>query len=213
MESRSPSSPARQPPAPAGPSSDCPKAAPLAIQVGVFRAEKNQAGALEAFAKVRERLPEAQLAFIGDGPEREAVERRAAELGAGEWAHFLGMRADAAALTGLADIQLLPSIADAMPMTTLEAMALGVPVLATDVGDVRRTLGEAGSIVAAGDVDAFAEECLRLLSDPEARRRMGDAGRDRAQLFDSAAMVRRFEALYTAARSGSAPIPAVEAAG
>lgn len=190
-----------------------PEGVPLAIQVGVFRAEKNQRGALDAFREVRGQVADARLAFVGDGKKLEEVERRVEEIGAGDWAHFLGRRSDVPALLVLADLMLLPSISDAMPMTILEAMAVGVPVVATDVGDVRRTLGDAGVCVPAGDETAFAEQCIRLFSNPELRARMGEAGRARVRSFDLSAMVRGYEALFEAATAGSPPIPAVEADG
>ncbi len=188
-----------------------PEGAPLAMQVGVFRAEKNQAGGIEAFAKVRERVPDAELVLVGDGPLREEVEAGAERIGADKWAHFLGQRSDVPALLALADLQLLPSLADAMPMTILESMAVGVPILATDVGDVRSTVGDAGSIVPAADAEALAAECARMLSDPQLLERYGAAGRARIGEFDAAAMVRRYEALFAAAIAGGAPVAAVEA--
>jgi glycosyltransferase involved in cell wall biosynthesis len=186
-----------------------PEPAPLAMQVGVFRAEKNQLGALEAFRRVRERVAGAQLVFVGDGPMREAVERRAGEIGAGEWAHFLGHRSDVPALLEIADLMLQPSISDAMPMTVLESMALGVPVVATDVGDVRRVLGETGVCVAREDAESLAGECVRLFSDPALRARMGRAAAERARAYDSSRMVRRYEALFDAACDGRAPLGAI----
>jgi glycosyltransferase involved in cell wall biosynthesis len=189
-----------------------PDGKPLAIQVGTFRREKNQIGAVEAFRVLRGRIPEAQLAFVGEGPTLESVRRRAEEIGAGEAIHFLGFRPDAASVISLADVFILPSISDAMPMTVLESMAVGVPVLASDVGDVRSLVGDTGVCVPAGDTEALARECARLLEDDDLRARLGDAARRRAPAFDSAAMVRRYEALFAAAVAGEPPIGAVAAA-
>lgn len=185
--------------------------APLVVQVGVFRVEKNQAGALEAMARVRESIPDAELLFVGDGPIKAEVERRAEELGAGDWAHFLGHRGDIGPLLRIADLQILPSISDAMPMVVLEALAVGTPVLATDVGDVRETLGDAGACVAVGDTEAMAAECVRLLADPDLRERMARAGRERSRDFDASLMARRYMALFGAAAAGEPPIAAVDA--
>lgn len=186
-----------------------PATAPVALQVGVFRAEKNQIGALEAFARVREQVPEARLLFAGEGPTLPVVERRAAELGAGEWACFLGNREDVPALLALSDLLLLPSTSDAMPVTVLEGMALGVPLLATDVGDVRRVVGDAGVCVPPGDPDALREAAVELLGDAALRGRLAAAARARAPGFDAATMVRRYEALFAAARNGGDPVAAV----
>jgi L-malate glycosyltransferase len=186
-----------------------PESAPLAMQVSVFRPQKNQLGTLEAFERVRERVADAHLVFVGSGPLQEAVERRAREIGAEEWTHFLGHRTDAPALLKLADLMLQPSNSEAMPMTMLEGMALGVPILATDVGDVRQMLGDAGVCVPAGDEEALAAECVRLLGDAELRSRMGAAGVARARAYDATEMARKYEALLGAARLGAPPRAAV----
>ncbi|HEX2096855.1 MAG TPA: glycosyltransferase [Solirubrobacterales bacterium] len=171
----------------------------VAMQVAVFREEKNQLGALEAVAVARERIPALQLVFVGDGFTRPGVEARAAELGGGEWVRFVGERDDVPALLGLADAMLLPSLADAMPMTVLEAMAIGVPVVASDVGDVAETLGDAGVCVPPGDPGAIADALVRLHADPPLRAAMAEAGRARARAFDSTEMTRRYAALFEAA--------------
>jgi len=184
----------------------------LVTQIGVFREEKNQRGALGAVAAARAAGADAHLVFVGDGAEREAVEARARELGA-DWAHFLGFRADVPALLALTDLMLQPSLADAMPMTVLEAMALGVPVVATDVGDVAAMLdGRAGVTVPASDEAALGAACAELLADDERRAEMGRAGREIAAAFDSAAMVRSYELLFQAAHDGKPPTSAVPGA-
>ncbi|HEX8752625.1 MAG TPA: glycosyltransferase [Solirubrobacterales bacterium] len=178
---------------------------PLVVQVGLFRPEKNQLGALEALAAVREQVPNTQLAFVGAGPTQAEVEERAAEMGASGWVHFLGSRKDAPSIMALADLSILPSISDAMPMTVLESMAVGTPLLATDVGDVRETLGDAGLCVPAEEPRALAAECVSLLKDEGRRAAMAAAGSERARDFDAAAMVDRYEALFRAAVSGTPP--------
>jgi glycosyltransferase involved in cell wall biosynthesis len=180
-----------------------PEDAKVAVHVAAFRAEKNQMGALEGLAEIHKRLEDVHLVFLGDGPPREDLERRARELGAEEWVHFLGFRDDVPAILSLSDIMILPSISDAMPMTVLEAMALGVPVVATDVGDVRVTLADkAGICVPVGDPEAFENACYELLSSPERLAEAGRAGIERARDFDSEAMVRQYSELFGAARNG-----------
>lgn len=182
-----------------------PEGAPMALQVGIFRIEKNQKGALEAFARVREQLPDAHLVFAGYGPTEEEVESRAEELKAGEWVHFLGERGDVPALLEIADAMLLPSLGDTMPMTVLEAMSLGRPVLATDVGDVRKTLDAAGVCIEPDDPDALVAGIVAMLTDADERARLGAVGRERARLFDSETMVRSYASLFEAALSGAEP--------
>jgi glycosyltransferase involved in cell wall biosynthesis len=187
-----------------------PAKAPVAMQVGVFRAEKNQLGALEAFVRVRERVGDARLVFVGKGLLQADVERRAKELGATEWVLFLGNRSDVPALLSLADLMLLPSTSDAMPMTVLEAMAIGVPVLATDVGDIARVLeGRAGVCVPAGDLGALADACVELLANDAERKEMGDAGAKIAPRFDSSKMAERYSLLFDAACNHTPPLAAI----
>jgi glycosyltransferase involved in cell wall biosynthesis len=177
-----------------------PEGIPLVLQIGVFRREKNQIGGLEAFLRVREKVPDAHLAFAGDGPLRESVEARAAELGATDWVHFLGNRQDIGALLAVADLMILPSHADAMPMTVIEAMALGAPIVASDVGEIPAMLdGAAGVLVPPGDLDALAAQIVALLEDEPRRKECGAAGRAIASRYDSAAMVASYEAIFDAA--------------
>jgi glycosyltransferase involved in cell wall biosynthesis len=173
-----------------------PEGVPLVMQVGIFREEKNQIGALEAVAGVRESGLDVQLAFAGDGWTKPRVVERAAELGA-DWAHFLGARSDVPALLPLADVLIQPSLADAMPLTVMEAMALGVPVLATEVGDVPSMLeGRAGIVVPPDDQPALEAALRELLGDPSRREELGAAGEEIAAGRDSAAMVRSYEDLF-----------------
>jgi glycosyltransferase involved in cell wall biosynthesis len=168
----------------------------VAMQVGVFREEKNQMGALEAVAGVRAAGLDAHLVFVGDGPTKAAVEARAAELGA-DWAHFLGRRSDVPALLPLADVLVQPSLADAMPLTVMEAMAIGVPVVATAVGDVPSMLEDGGGVVVPPDDRPALEAALReLLTDPDRRAELGAAGERVAAGHDSATMVRSYEDLF-----------------
>lgn len=178
-----------------------PEDAPLAVQVAVFRPEKNQRGALAAFASVRKSVPGAQLVFVGNGETLPEVEHEAERIGAGEWAHFLGYRADVAAMISLADVILLPSLADTMPLTVLETMAMGVPTVASDVGDVGETLGDAGICVPPGDSAAFAAACVRLFSNPGLRSEMAVSARRRATAFDLSTMAGSYAELLDAARA------------
>jgi len=186
-----------------------PAEAPVAIQVGVFRREKNQIAALEAVARARRAIPGLELVYVGGGAEQERVEERARELDGG-WAHFLGFREDVPALVAVADLLIQPSISDAMPMTVLEAMALGVPVVATDVGDVAWMVGEeAGVCVPASDVEALERACVEILADEDRRGAMGAAAVRRAAEFDASLMVRHYEQLFRGALNGETPAAAL----
>jgi len=187
-----------------------PDDAPTVMQVGVFREEKNQIGALDAVAGIRKKGSDAHLILVGDGPNKPEVDKRAAELGAADWVHFLGMRDDVPAMLSLADVLVQPSHADAMPLSVLEAMAVGVPVVATAVGDVPAMLaGRAGLTVPAEDQAALEAALIELLADPAKRAEMGAAGEEIAAARDSSKMIDSYEALFEAALGGTTPTVAV----
>ena len=184
---------------------------PTVMQVGIFRSVKNQIGALEAIAGIRAAGSNAHLLFVGDGPTKHEIEAKATALGAEEWVHFFGMRSDVPEMLSLADLLVQPSLADAMPMTVLEAMALGVPIVASAIGDIPAMLaGRAGLTVPPGDREALEAALVELLADPARRAAMGAAGEEIAAARDSAKMVGSYEALFEAALDGTTPVVAVE---
>jgi len=184
-----------------------PAGAKLIVHAARFTPPKGQPVTLRAVVRLRERLGDVRVLFAGDGPEEERVRGEADELGA-EWATFLGSRDDVPALLRAADIAVLPSSAEALPMSLLEAMALGTPVVATDVGDVRWLLETTGGglCVAAGDEDGFAAACGRLLGDPDLHRGVAEAGRAGVAEFDVPRMAERYGEVFEAAVD-AAPLP------
>jgi glycogen(starch) synthase len=173
-----------------------PEEAKVLAHVATFRPMKRQALALETTARLRESLGDVRVVFAGTGPEFEGVRELAARRGA-DWALFLGRQRNVASVYGLADLAILPSSHEAMPMTVIEAIALGVPVVATDVGDVPQVLDRtrAGVHVPADDGDAFFAACRRLLSDPAAHERLVAAAEAARDELDAGTMVRRYERL------------------
>ena len=194
-----------------------PAGARVVVQVARFQPQKNQRATLDAVARLRDQLGDVRAVFVGDGPERPALEAHAAALGA-DWALFLGPRSDVPALFALADLAVLPSFAEAMPMTIIEAMAVGTPQVATDVGDNRLVLEEtgAGLCVPADDPDAFTGACRDVLADDELRARLAERARAGCERFDVTVMTKRYAALFDAALEGRAPasalLPELEAA-
>jgi glycosyltransferase involved in cell wall biosynthesis len=134
---------------------------------------------LAAFATLRARRVDAHLALAGDGPLRLELERLARELGVAERTHFIGLQEEVAPLYGAADVVALTSRNEGTPVTLIEALAAGTPVVSTDVGGVRDVVrdGETGLLVEAGDTDAIASAFARLAAEPSLRRAFAEAGR------------------------------------
>jgi glycosyltransferase involved in cell wall biosynthesis len=149
--------------------------------VGRMTGVKRTSDVLLAFKRLRERGVDAFLCMIGDGPEREQLERRAHELGIMKRTLFLGYQEQVAPYYAALDAMILPSGNEGTPVSAIEALAAGRPVVATRVGglpDVVRE-GEDGFLVAPGAVDELADRLEQLAADEELRRRMGEAGRER----------------------------------
>ncbi|MBI5837947.1 MAG: glycosyltransferase [Candidatus Eisenbacteria bacterium] len=153
---------------------------------------------LEAAARVRREMPEAHFALVGGGECEAALRRRAARPDLSGAVHFTGFRRDLGAILSDLDASALSSRNEGLPVAVIEAMAAGVPVVATDVGGVRELLGEeeAGLVVPPEDPEAFAAALLRLLRDPVLAGRLGRRGRERATRYREPELLRAIAALY-----------------
>lgn len=147
--------------------------------VAALRPEKNHALFLEAAAKVRERVPGTRFLVIGDGPERLRVLSLAHQLKLNDAVHFLGNRDDVPQWLNLCDVFALSSRMEANPVSILEAMACGVPVVAPRVGSIPDTVsdGLTGYLVEPHQASPLAERIEELLLDGPRRREMGREGR------------------------------------
>ncbi len=156
-----------------------PDKAPVAAIVAALRPEKNHRLFLQAAAAVLEQMPQARFLIVGDGPQRQALEHAAIELGIAPAVRFLGTRRDIPEILALCDVFVLSSHMEANPVSILEAAACGKPVVATRVGSVPETVrdGKTGYLVPPGDAPALADRILRLFRSPAAARAMGQAGR------------------------------------
>ncbi len=175
---------------------------PLVGVVARLQPEKGVADFLKAAARVCAAFPEARFLVAGDGPLREVLLALAERLGVDGRVRFLGYRADARALIGLLDVLVVPSLTEGTPLIVLEAMAAGVPVVASAVGGIPDQIRHdmEGLLVPAGDPAALGDALLELLQDPARARSLGEAGRRRAECeFSHATMVRRIEAVYSIA--------------
>ena len=167
------------------------------IHIGRFNEQKNHEGLLNAFAKIREQIPDCRLDLIGDGELRETVEQQAKMLGLWESVRFLGSQSNVYPYLKDADIFLLPSKYEGMPMTIIEAMGTGLPVVATAVGGVPDMLKqEQSGLLTACEPDAVAEAVIRLAKDPALRERLGRAAKQESRRFSAETMAERYCAAY-----------------
>lgn len=169
---------------------------PIVLTVARLHPQKGLRYLIAAAARV----PQATFVLAGDGPERRALETQVAELGLGERVIFLGHRQDIPHLLAGCDLFVLPSLFEGLPLSILEAMAAGKPVIATAVGGTGEavTHGVTGLLVPASDPAALAEAIQTLLADPSRARRLAAAGQVRVQQeFSAETMVQRVTHIYT----------------
>jgi glycosyltransferase involved in cell wall biosynthesis len=155
--------------------------------------------AVDVLINAMTRLPDAHLAVLGDGDQRQHLEALAHQLDIAHRVHFTGWWGDVASAMSDLDVVALSSKNEGTPVALIEALAAARPVVASDVGGVRHVVrdGDSGSLVPAGDSDALARALEKLLRDPALRRRFGIAGRDRAVTeFGSARFVAEMAQLY-----------------
>jgi glycosyltransferase involved in cell wall biosynthesis len=165
--------------------------------VAALRPEKNLARLIRAFA-IAAAGTTARLRIVGGGAERGSLEALAGELGLDGRVEFVGPIAQPASLYAEFDIFALSSDTEQMPLSVLEAMGTGLPVVATDVGDVRSMLAEAnGEFVTRQDDGAYGNALRRLLGDAAARVRIGAANRAKAvRDYDQETMFQAYGALF-----------------
>ncbi|HVV48624.1 MAG TPA: N-acetyl-alpha-D-glucosaminyl L-malate synthase BshA [Polyangia bacterium] len=157
-------------------------AAPVVAHVSNFRPVKRVGDVVEVFARLRAARP-ARLRLVGDGPERARVEAQVRTLGLADDVEFLGERVDLPAVLRETDLFLLPSETESFGLAALEALAAGVPVIASAVGGLPEVIpeGEVGFLCPLGDVEAMAAAARRLLDDGALHARLSAAARRLAE--------------------------------
>jgi L-malate glycosyltransferase len=169
------------------------------IVVGNLRPVKGHEVLIDAAPDVLRRYPQAHFELVGSGPEHASLTARAAARGVAHAFTFLGARDDVPALLAAADVFVLPSYTESFPNALLEAMAAGLPIVASAVGGIPEVIhnGRNGLLIPAGDAAALAERLCRVLGDPALRTRLSVAARADAEArysFDR--MVAAFDSLY-----------------
>ncbi len=169
---------------------------PTIIMVARFTEVKEHETLLRAFATL---LPGPRLRLVGDGPLRDSSEKLAHKLGIQNRVEFLGNRHDVPSLLANSDVFVLASKFEMLPISVLEAMRAGLPVIASDVGGVREVIadGHSGMLVPSGSVTALSNALRQITSDFDLRRQLGRASRQRfVEKFLYARQEERTQSLY-----------------
>lgn len=172
---------------------------PVAIQVARLDYLKDHATALRAAARVREQCPDFQLLLVGEGPERGKIEQEIKERNLGNTVRLLGLRSDVRQLLAVADMFLLTSISEGIPVTLIEAMAARLPIVSTKVGGVAEVVihERNGWLAPAGNDEVLATGIHNILRNPSQAEQMGTAGAERANdLFSEGQMHRSYALIY-----------------
>ncbi|MEE8450753.1 MAG: glycosyltransferase [Thermoguttaceae bacterium] len=187
---------------------ELPPEARVVVAIGRLAPVKNLPMLLEAVKRLIEHDRNLRLVLVGDGPDQQMLQEMARRLGISGNVRFTGWRDDTARIIAAADLYALTSTTEGMPNSVMEAMALAVPVVATDVGGMKELVHheQTGLLVASGDADQLAESIRSLLSDKDRARRLGEAGRTLVrQEFTASALVQRVRQVYLEALGRSQP--------
>lgn len=170
-----------------------PDGTPVVLAVGRLVEQKHHALAIRALAE----LPDTVLAVAGDGPLRPDLEREAAQAGVADRVRLLGERSDARALMGAADVVVMPSRWEGLPLSALETLASGTPLVATDVRGLRELLtNDENALLVPEDPRALAAALRRVLGDRELAARLAAAGKQVEGAGSDERLIERFLELY-----------------
>lgn len=168
------------------------------IHIGRFNQQKNHRGLLEAFSMLVKQIPDCRLQLLGDGELWDETEAYARKLGIRDRVDFLGSQSNVYPYLQQADIFLLPSLFEGMPMTIIEAMGTGLPVVASRVGGVPDMLQhrESGILVPC-DPKEVCSACAELAGREDLRRQLGETARRESVRFSADYMARQYCEVYT----------------
>jgi len=170
----------------------------ILMHISNFRPVKRVGDVIDIFAKVNEKIP-SRLLFVGEGTDLPKICNKVKELGLQDRVTFLGKQDEVAQIISLADIMLLPSEKESFGLVALEAMACGVPSVASNAGGIHEliTHGQTGYLAPVGDTALMSEYVIRLLSDNELYRSFSDACIHRAQTqFCDKRLTEQYEQIY-----------------
>jgi N-acetyl-alpha-D-glucosaminyl L-malate synthase BshA len=177
----------------------------LVLHVSNFRPVKRVRDVVRTFARLQKQVP-SRLVFVGDGPDRpEAIDEARAQ-GITDRVVFLGKQDSVAEIMACADLLILPSENESFGLVALEAMASGVPVIASNAGGLPEVVdsGETGFLAPVGDVEAMAEGAIHILRDAETWRRFSAAARTSAtERYGVASIIPQYERYYERILAGA----------
>jgi len=183
---------------------------PVLGVIGRLEPQKGHRVLLDALPAVRAQFPRVRLVCVGEGALRADLEQRVAALGLGDAVRFVGQQANVADWLALADVTVLPSFFEGLPLAAIESLAAGRPMVASAVDGTPEVVvdGATGLTVPPGDAPELARALCRLLGDPWLREKLALAGRDWVlERFDETRQIQRTEVLYQLALSRRGPLP------
>ncbi len=156
---------------------------PLIGHIGRLSPEKGPEVFIQVAGKVHKKQANCHFVLVGEGPMREKLENEINILGLGNWIHFAGLQSDMSRVYSSLDLAVSTSYSEGMPLAIIEAMASGIPVVATNVGGVSDIVevGCTGLLHSVGDLDGLANSIATLMSDESMRKAMGKSARKRVE--------------------------------
>ena len=168
------------------------------ITVGNIYPVKNYLFLVDCFAKMAGVLPNIRLEIVGDGSQRAELEEKIYSLGVGDKVRITGVISDVENHLADADIYVASSIYEGLPISILEAMSAGLPIVSTSVGGVPEIVknGENGLLVNVGDAEAYISAVMELITNLDKRKKFGAASKAMAAMYDEQITVKGYESLY-----------------
>lgn len=167
------------------------------IHIGRFSEQKNHRGLLAAFSKIHSIFPNSILQLIGDGSGRTAMEEYAKSLGIRDDVQFLGLQSDVYPFLSQADIFLLPSFYEGIPITVIEAMGSGIPIVATAVGGIPDMLEDnMNALLTDTDTESIVAACIKILNSKALRERLGQNALSASSRFSADFMSAQYCKIY-----------------
>ncbi len=174
-----------------------PEGQPILTHISNFRPVKRVDDVLKIFIEVRKKMP-AKLLLVGDGPDRSRVENSAEDLGYGKDVICIGKIKNPIEPLRISDLFLLPSETESFGLAALEALASGVPVIASNTGGIPEVIehGQSGFLHEVGDVASMTKSALHMLESKERLAAFGERAKERAELFNINKVLPQYEAIY-----------------